>query len=229
MQYVFTAVYTKGEGETLHVSFPDFPECSAQGEGMLDAAKKAETVLHLCLFDMEQQGVLIPKMKDPGKIEVNPGDVISMVVVDTDPYHSRFAHSVQCTLSVPSWIEDAAGRTSLDLSQVLHDAVRREIGMPVHDVPTPTPAPDVQNEEVAQDVLLENNGNQKVRSGGRKVANAIMIGLLSVLVIAALLLAGMVLTPWLDNVPVIGTVMQTIETRMNIDFIDLGLGLRRGY
>jgi hypothetical protein len=114
---------------------------------------------------------------------------------------------------------------------VLQDAVRREIGMPVHDVPVsaPAPVPDVQNEEAAQDVLLENNGSRKVRSGGRKVANAIMIGLLSVLVIAALLLAGMVFTPWLDNVPVIGTVMQTIETRMNIDFIDLGLGLRRGY
>ena len=60
MQYLFTAIFTKNEKGLLDVNFPDLPNCRTQGNNMVDAAKKAEAVLSLCLFDMEQHGISIP-------------------------------------------------------------------------------------------------------------------------------------------------------------------------
>jgi|GEM_PF-196432 len=133
MQYIFTAVFTKDEDNSLLVSFPDLPGCCAQGINMIDAVKKAESVLGLCLFDMEQQGIEIPKSRYPDQIDLLPGEVTSIILAETSEYHARYANkTVEHTLTMPVWLGQIAESSNFDLSAVLQDAVKREIGMPVH-------------------------------------------------------------------------------------------------
>ena len=133
MQYVFTAVFTKDVDGTLLVNFPDLPGCLAQGKDMVTAVQNAESVLRLVLFDMEQNGVKVPKTRFPEDLMLREGEVASVIFTNTDPYHERFANKVtDHTLSVPAWLGQIADSSGLDLSRILQDAVKREIGMPVH-------------------------------------------------------------------------------------------------
>lgn len=133
MQYIFTAVFTKDEDDTLLVSFPDLPGCYAQGTSMIDAVKKAESVLSLCLFDMEQQGIKIPEARYPDAIEISEDEVTSIVLTDTDTYHMRFGKKMaEHVVTMPIWLSQIAESSGIDVSGIVQDAIKREIGMPVH-------------------------------------------------------------------------------------------------
>jgi len=135
MQYIFTAVFTKNPDGSLLVTFPDLPGCSARGATMLDAAKKAESVLSLCLFDMEQQGVAIPKPRYPDEIPTVDGEITSMILADTKAYHLRFSNkTIEYTVSIPAWLGQIARSSNVDFSRIIQDSVKRELGMPVHKV-----------------------------------------------------------------------------------------------
>ena len=132
MQYIYTAVFTKDADGSLIANFPDIPGCTAKGANMLEAVQKAGSVLSLCLFDMEQQGVAIPKARYPDEIVTNEGEIASVIVADTYKYHLRFGNkTVESEISLPAWLGDAAKASKLDLSQIFQDAVKREMGMPV--------------------------------------------------------------------------------------------------
>lgn len=133
MQYVFTAVFSKDVDGTLLVNFPDLPGCQAQGKDMITAVQNAESVLRLCLFDMEQHGIKIPKTRYPDDLHLPEGDIASVIFTNTDPYHERFANKIaDHTIAVPAWLGQIAENSNLDLSQIFQDAVKREIGMPIH-------------------------------------------------------------------------------------------------
>jgi len=152
MQYVYTAVFSKEPNGSLRVSFPDLPGCYAQGSNMVEAVKKAEAVLCLCLFDMEQNGIPIPTSRYPDDIETKEGEVTSIILANTDTYNARFANStVQHTVSIPSWLGQMAETSNLDMSRVFQNAIKSEIGMPVHknyEKPAPVAPPigDIDDE-----------------------------------------------------------------------------------
>ena len=160
MQYIFTAVFTKDVDGTLQVNFPDLPGCTAQGKDMLSAMQNAESILCLCLFDMEQQGINIPQSRYPNEIKTRDGEVTSVILTDTDSYHSKFSNKMTShTVTVPAWLGQIAETSKLDVSQIFTDAIKREIGMPIHKklqhddsttiVPAKSPAPDPEGSVVA--------------------------------------------------------------------------------
>jgi len=143
MQYVFTAVFTKDLDDSILVSFPDIPGCYSQGQDMLEAARRAEEVLSYCLFDMEKQGIPIPTPRYPDLIETKEGEVISVVLANTGPHHEFFADkTVRHTVILPTWLGQIVEDAEYDLSRLLQDAIKREVGMPVHKPITPLPPYD---------------------------------------------------------------------------------------
>jgi len=242
MQYVFTAVFSKDADQSLLVSFPDLPGCCTAGANMLTAAKKAEAILTLCLFDMEQQGIAIPEARYPGDITLNDGEITSMVVADTAPYHLRFGKSTtKHTFYMPAWFEQVANTSHLDLSRILQDAVRREIGMPVRQAENPETDDHVDTsieqieqpdmpEPAAETALVHDVATSPVKPAekplvkpkekpsGNQVAIAVMIGLVCILVVAAVLLSILTFTNWLDDVRIVRTFVEYIEARTPINF-----------
>jgi len=134
MQYLFTAIFTKDEDNSLLVSFPDLPGCYAQGPTMKDAIDNAEHVLSLCLFDMEQQGVEIPHARYPAEIYTRQNETTSVIFADTDSYHLRFAQRTErYEVYIPVWLSEVAKRQGLDLSIAVQNGIKREIGMPAYN------------------------------------------------------------------------------------------------
>jgi len=143
MQYVFTAVFTKDLDGSILVSFPDIPGCYSQGQDMLEAARRAEEVLSYCLFDMEKQGIPIPTPRYPDMIETKEGEVISIVLANTGPHHEFFADkTVRHTVTLPTWLGQIVEDAEYDLSRLLQDAIKREVGMPVYKPIAPLPPYD---------------------------------------------------------------------------------------
>jgi len=145
MQYLFTAIFTKNEKGLLDVNFPDLPNCRTQGNNMVDAAKKAEAVLSLCLFDMEQHGISIPASRMPDEVKTSPGEIASMIKGDTDACHARFASSTELhTIEIPMWLAQMAKTSNLNISELLQNSIREEIGVPTQRVvvkPSPVSPP----------------------------------------------------------------------------------------
>jgi len=238
MQHVFTAVFTKDEDKSLLVSFPDLPECCAKGANMLDAAKKAKAILTLCLFDMEQRGIAIPKARYPDEITTKDGEVVSMVVADTDPYHLRFGKdTTKHTFYMPSWFGQVAKASNLDLSRLLQNAVRQEIGIPIRKVDgnkarsSSTKVSEksafIQEvltnqmdtlEKTFDNTLEKTFDKPKKESGGRKFATVIMVGLVVILILAVVFLVILIFTDWLSNIPVVNTFVEYVEARTPINF-----------
>jgi len=134
MQYLFTAVFTKDEDNSLLVSFPDLPGCYAHGQTMKEAVDNAEHVLSLCLFDMEQQGVEVPNARYPAEIFTRQNETTSVIFADTDGYHLRFAQrTVKYEVYVPAWLGEVAQKQGLDLSIAAQNGIKREIGMPSYN------------------------------------------------------------------------------------------------
>jgi len=142
MQYLFTAVFTKNEKGLLDVNFPDLPNCRTQGNNMVDAAKKAEAVLSLCLFDMEQHGIPIPSSRMPDEVKTNPGEIASMVKGDTDACHARFAGNTELhTIEIPMWLAQMAKTSNLNISELLQNSIREEVGVPTQAIIAKSPPP----------------------------------------------------------------------------------------
>jgi len=132
MQYIFTAVFTKDDDKTLLVSFPDLPGCYAQGTDMLDAVKKAESVLSLCLYDMELHGIPIPTPRTSEEIPLKAGELTSVIRIDTDSYHLCFGKKkAEHVIILPAWLGEIVEAADMNLSQMVQDAVKQEIGIPI--------------------------------------------------------------------------------------------------
>ena len=126
-KYVYPALF-KAEGDTIFVSFPDIENCFTQGKNMVEAIEMAEDALALSLVYMEDNKLEIPKASDLKRIE---GDGLkSLVIADTVKYRKeRSNKAVKKTLSIPSWLNEAAEKQSVNFSQVLQDALIAQVGI----------------------------------------------------------------------------------------------------
>lgn len=150
MQYLFTAVYTTNENDALDVHFPDLPGCRTQGKDMADATKKAEAILSLCLFDMEQHGKPIPTPQLIDEIALTDAQTASIVMASTDSYRTYFSVGTEtCNVELPMWMSQVAKTANLDMAFMLQNCVRVQIGLPafseplkIVEAPKPAEAPE---------------------------------------------------------------------------------------
>jgi len=131
MQYIFTAVITKDADGSLFVSFPDIPGCTAKGNDAISAVKEAETVLGLCLFDMEQRNLPIPKGRLPDELRIREGQFTSVVAVDTETYREYANKTIDCAITIPAWMGRMVEKSNIDFAHMLERSLKREAGFPL--------------------------------------------------------------------------------------------------
>lgn len=126
-KYVFPAVFTEEE-EGYSVRFPDVDGCFTSGCSLQEALEMASDALCLMLYDMEEDGVKIPAASNVNDVQTEPGEFVSLVGCDTLAYRKRYgAKAVKKTLSIPSWLNDAAERAGVNFSNVLQDALKQQL------------------------------------------------------------------------------------------------------
>lgn len=128
-KYIYPAIFEEDEG-SIAVTFPDLPNCFTQGEDELDALEMAEDVLNAKLVFMEDKKQAIPAPTDIKMLKTEEGQYVSLVVADTLKYRKVNSNkAVKKTLTIPSWLNEAAESQSVNFSQVLQDALIQKIGL----------------------------------------------------------------------------------------------------
>ena len=127
MKYVYPVLLEPEDG-LYNVSFPDLPGCYTCGDDLADALFMAEDVLGGWLSRAEEKGEAIPSAS--ASVPVPEGCTVSLILSDTEAYrrlHSEKA--VKKTLSIPSWLNEAAEARSINFSQVLQEGLKARLGI----------------------------------------------------------------------------------------------------
>ncbi len=124
----YPALFHKAEEGGFWVSFPDIPECLTQGDDMAQAYEMSVDALGLALVCREEEGQPLPTASDPTKIIPEPDSFLAVIEFDMLAYKKRTdSRAVKKTLSIPSWLNDAAIAAGLNFSQVLQDALKSQL------------------------------------------------------------------------------------------------------
>ncbi len=123
----YPALFHKAEEGGFWVSFPDLPECLTQGDDMTQAYEMAMDALGLALVCRETEGQPLPTMSDPMEIIPDPDSFLAVIEFDMLAYKKRTnSIAVKKTLSIPSWLNDAAISAGVNFSQALQDALKAQ-------------------------------------------------------------------------------------------------------
>lgn len=129
---IFTA--TRDEQDTYLVYIPDL-DGTTEGYGLEDAVKMARDYIGCRLFDKPDSE--IPKATDIKDIDAASGEFadagdsfIAMVDLDLDSFRRMMSKkAVRRNVSIPEWLDEAAGKAHINVSKVLQEALMDKLGI----------------------------------------------------------------------------------------------------
>lgn len=126
----YPAVFHHEEVGGYSVDFPDLLGCVTEGDTLAEAIRMAEDALGIYLYTLKEEGEEAPAPSDPADVEVSGRDFVSLVEYDEVEYLKRTdSHSVKKTLTIPAWMDTLARENNLNFSNVLQNAIRRELNL----------------------------------------------------------------------------------------------------
>ena len=141
MLSMYPACFYK-EDDGYSVIFPDLNYLATQGDSFEDAMEMAVECLASYLYIAQRDGEDVPAPSslvniDPVAVakELDPdlpvGEaIVNLVSVDVAEYAKKhFEKSVKKTLSIPAWLNEAAGAQGVNFSQVLQRALKEQLHM----------------------------------------------------------------------------------------------------
>lgn len=129
MKYVYPAILTQ-EDDGIIVSFPDVEGARADGATMEEALENADDVLNLMLLTMEEKH-MDPKPPTPiASLDVPKGSTVALVRSDTFAYSKKVdTRDIRKSVSIPAWMDSLAREHNLNFSNVLQNAICRELNI----------------------------------------------------------------------------------------------------
>ena len=124
-EYSFIALFEYAE-DGINITFPDLPGCfsCAPKDKTEIALKNAKEAMGLHLFDMENEGSVIPEPTFVFDIKPAPNQVPVLVTVFMPSIRASVKTSfVRKTLSLPAWLAAAADERNVNCSKVFQDAL----------------------------------------------------------------------------------------------------------
>ena len=112
------------EAEGYSVSVPDLDGCFSQGETVAEAVEMIRDAVGLYLDGLKS----VPAPSRPEEIKVEAPDF--MMIIDYDDLSYKRAHdtrSVKKTLTVPSWLNEAAESAHINFSGVLQEGLKKRL------------------------------------------------------------------------------------------------------
>lgn len=126
-RYFYPAVFTYEPDQEIAVVFPDL-DCATSGENEDDALLSARELLGCVLCGLEEDGAPIPAPTALNLVHTEPNE--RAVLVDVFMPSVRMAQetkSVSRTVTLPAWLNAAALEHNVNFSQVLQDALKRQL------------------------------------------------------------------------------------------------------
>lgn len=127
---IYPAVFHPEEDGGYSVDFPDLLGCVTEGDTLFEAVDMAEDALGIYLYSLKEDKEPYPEPSNPADIKVEGRDFVSLVEYDEVAYLKRTDnHSVKKTLTIPSWMDILAREHNLNFSNVLQNAIRKELNI----------------------------------------------------------------------------------------------------
>lgn len=115
------------ENRGYTVFIPDFT-INTEGDSLADAIEMARDAIGLMGIDMQDDGVCLPTPSNPGDLKTEKNEIITLVDVDFTEYRQKNEmRSVKKNCTLPGWLCHAAEEQNINFSQVLQDALKREL------------------------------------------------------------------------------------------------------
>ena len=126
MKTVYPVVFAKLDGGyAVHV--PDFP-LDTQGDTLAEAIEMARDAIGIMGIDLEDDKKVLPTPSAIENVSCKIGEFVSLVDIDFASY--RRAHerrSVRRNVTLPSWLNDEADKSGINVSAVLQNALMQEL------------------------------------------------------------------------------------------------------
>lgn len=127
---IYPAIFHPEEVGGYSVSFPDLLGCVTEGDTMSEAIYMAKDALGIYLYSLKKDGETAPAPSNPADIKTDGRDFVSLVEYDEVEYLKRTdTRSVKKTLTIPAWMDTLARENNLNFSNVLQNAIRRELNL----------------------------------------------------------------------------------------------------
>lgn len=124
MKLVYPAVFHQ-EDNAYWVEFPDLEGCHTFGDTIDETLTNAREALEGYTLSFIEDGQKLPPPSDIGSIKTSDG-FVSLVDVDLTEYLER-EKTVDKTLTIPQWLDEAAARKGINFSRALQDALLEKI------------------------------------------------------------------------------------------------------
>ena len=129
-QYIYPAIFTPESEGGYSVRFPDLAGCFTSGEDLQDSLNMARDALSVMLVALEDEKGTIPEPSFINSIKIKKNEFATLISADTMVYrHTLNNAAVKKTLSIPSWLNDAAIKAGINFSQVLQDALKTQLNL----------------------------------------------------------------------------------------------------
>ena len=129
MKYVYPAILTQ-EDDGIIVSFPDVEGARTDGATMEEALENADDVLNLILLTMEEKHMNIKPPTPIASLDVPKGSTVALVRADTLAYSKKVdTRAIRKSVSIPAWMDSLAREHNLNFSNVLQNAICRELNI----------------------------------------------------------------------------------------------------
>lgn len=124
----YPALFHIAEEGSFKVSFPDIPECVAQGDDLTQAYEMAVDAFAMAVAIYERQQRPLPASSAPGVVTHEQDAFLVVIEFDMLAYKKRTnSRAVKKTLSIPQWMNEAAMAMEINFSQVLQEALLEKI------------------------------------------------------------------------------------------------------
>lgn len=122
--YIPVVFHRENVGYSAYV--PDLAGCFSQGDSLDEAVEMIQDAIGLYLEDITE----FPVFSNPEKILCESGEFVMAVAFDKLAYDRKHnTKSVKKTLTIPSWLNEAAEEAHINFSGVLQAALKQQLNI----------------------------------------------------------------------------------------------------
>ena len=125
MYKAYPAIFHAEDGG-FWVEFPDLPGCVTEGNSVAEAVAEASSALGGFLCSMLDRNIELPAPSDVRAIAAEGDDFVSVVIADPLAFQKR-TKAIKKTLTIPSWLNEAAEARHINFSAVLQQALINQL------------------------------------------------------------------------------------------------------
>ncbi len=138
---VYPAIFHKAVEGGYIVIFPDFENGGTQGETLDEAMEMAQDYMGTWLYDDFIQSKELPKASNINDISIEVEDDMKEYIVPNESFKTLVSldmekyvrecknQIVRKNVSIPSWLNEMAKRYNLNFSNLLQEAIKRELNI----------------------------------------------------------------------------------------------------